>query len=171
MTKPNETPAGETQTVLFFDGFCGLCSASVDFMLIRDHKRRLLYSPLQGETARSLVQAGFLSEGDVQDLDSVIAVVYQKKPGPLSMSFTKPDAKPVEKLTRSRAILHCLAQLEDDRGFLAKRYRLVAFLGKLIPVFLSDLVYGLIAKNRFRLLGKRETCRIPTPEERDRFLL
>jgi predicted DCC family thiol-disulfide oxidoreductase YuxK len=38
------------------------------------------------------------------------------------------------------------------------------------PAFLRDLVYDLIAANRYRFFGKRETCRLPTPEEKARFL-
>ena len=39
-----------------------------------------------------------------------------------------------------------------------------------VPKFLRDMVYDLVAKNRYQLFGKRETCRLPTPEERARFL-
>ncbi len=41
---------------------------------------------------------------------------------------------------------------------------------RFIPVFVRDAVYDFVAKNRYRWFGKRETCRLPTPEERDRFL-
>ena len=53
--------------VLFFDGVCGLCNRSVDFAMSRDPEGRLLYSPLQGETATEL-----LSEQDRENIDTVI---------------------------------------------------------------------------------------------------
>ena len=59
----NERCDDAVQTILFFDGVCGLCNKSVDFVLTRDQQGRIKFSPLQGETAARL-----LTPADLQDL-------------------------------------------------------------------------------------------------------
>ncbi len=81
MSASNPAPAARTETadavgagldparhpVFFFDGECGLCDRSVAFLLARDHRSRLRFTPLQGETA-----AAVLPPENVRDLDSVV---------------------------------------------------------------------------------------------------
>lgn len=134
------------ETIVFFDGYCGLCSEVVDFLIVRDHARKLRYSPLQGETAKTL-----LSESEREDLDTMILV---RRGG---------DLDSIQKLKKSDA---ALASLQDMGGF----YGALASASLIVPRFLRDAVYALIAKNRYRIFGKRETCRLPSPEERALFL-
>lgn len=47
----------------------------------------------------------------------------------------------------------------------------LAAIGKLLPESLSNVAYDLVAQNRYKLFGKKETCRLPTPEERTRFII
>lgn len=49
-------------------------------------------------------------------------------------------------------------------------YKTLAFFGAIVPRFIRDWVYNLIAKNRYQMFGKRDTCRLPTPEEKKKFL-
>ena len=128
--------------VLFFDGVCGLCNSSVDFAIARDRAGRLLYSPLQGETAAAL-----LSEQDIQNIDTVI--FRSSKEGRL--------------YRRSAAIVRVLWLL----GF---PWNICGWLLWLIPLPIRNLGYRMVAGARYRLFGKHETCRMPTPEERTRFL-
>lgn len=128
--------------VLFFDGVCGLCNRSVDFAMSRDPEGRLLYSPLQGETATEL-----LSEQDRENIDTVI--------------FLPADRSRVYR--RSAAAVRVLWLL----GF---PWNVCGWLLWLIPLPLRNVGYRLIAKARYRFFGKHETCRMPTPEERSRFL-
>lgn len=128
------------QCLLFFDGVCGLCSRSVDFVLARDRRELFQFAPLQGETARQL-----LPPADVNDLNSMVLLVEGR-------SFRK-----------SSAAVRVLWRL----GF---GWRLLSVFAWLVPLPLRDLVYDLIARNRYRLFGKHETCRMPTPAERSRFL-
>lgn len=65
--------------------------------------------------------------------------------------------------TKSEAVTKILM----DRGGVWK----IAALGKILPRFISDKAYDLVATNRYNLFGKKETCRIPTPEERARFVI
>lgn len=58
--------ANTSETIVFFDGVCGLCNSFVDFALPRDKHRRLQFAPLQGETAELLLRA------DQRNLDTVV---------------------------------------------------------------------------------------------------
>jgi predicted DCC family thiol-disulfide oxidoreductase YuxK len=128
------------KNILFFDGVCGLCNRFVDFSLKHDPHGRVLFAPLQGKTAGEL-----LSKTDVENLDTVI--FYEN--GNLSR--------------RSTAIVKLLSGVG---GF----WNVLAWLLWLIPRPLRDFGYRLTAKNRYRFFGQKETCRLPTAEERVRFL-
>ncbi len=140
--------AQNLETIVFFDGHCGLCSRVVDFLIARDRARKLRYSPLQGETAKEL-----LTPSEREDLDTMILV--RRDPN-------KPEA-PLEKLKKSDAALASFEALGGLYGVLAR-------VGTLFPRPLRNACYELIAENRFRIFGKRETCRLPTKEERALFL-
>lgn len=133
-------PVSQPEFILFFDGVCGLCNTSVDWLLERDTDRKIVFAPLQGETAKSL-----LSKEDSENLDTVIAwdrgKVYR----------------------RSEAVFRAV-QLLGPRWNL-----LIAFLN-FIPVKIRDIVYRAVAANRYPIFGKRDTCRLPTKEERKFFL-
>lgn len=139
-------------TIVFFDGYCGLCSGVVDFLIARDKNRTLRYSPLQGETARAR-----LSESERTDLDTVVVITADGR-----------------KLYKSDAILETLAALgsksSEHGNFEAIALGIFAKFARFIPRRIRDLIYDLIAKNRFRLMGRRDTCRLPTREEQSLFL-
>ena len=126
--------------VLFFDGVCGLCNRFVDFTLAHDRAGCIRFSPLQGETARAR-----LTPADVQSLESVVLL----------------DESGVYR--RTSAVVRVLRQLSPG-------WRIVAGLLWLIPRPLRDFGYKLVAANRYRLFGKKETCRVPAPGEKERFL-
>ena len=133
-------PAG--RHVVFFDGVCGLCDRSVRFLLRRDRRDRFRFAPLQGETAhRVLPPLG----GQVDDLDTMYVLTSEGR-----------------LLRRSRAILFAATELGGA-------WRLVGVL-RIIPTPLLDLVYRFVARVRYRVFGRFDTCSIPTPEERTRFL-
>lgn len=135
------------RTIVFFDGYCGLCSHTVDFLIARDHQHALRYSPLQGETAKK-----YLNDTQRLDLDTAIVIVENSEPGAAPQVFD-----------RSSAVLVALSRIEGAWSLFART-------SLLIPRPLRDAVYRLIAKNRFRLFGRRETCRVPSPKERALFL-
>ena len=126
--------------ILFFDGVCGLCNWSVDFVLKRDLQGTIQFSPLQGETARTL-----LGSADLNDLNTMVFWVAGRS------------------YRRSAAAVRVLWQLGPI-------WQIVGTALWLIPLPLRNLGYSIIARNRYRLFGKKETCRLPTPEERTRFL-
>jgi len=134
------TAAAESRPILFFDGVCGLCNRFVDFVLKHDRRGRVVFAPLQGSTA-----AASLPEDLVQGLDTVV--------------FLDGDRCQI----RSSAIVRIFWRLGGAWSVLG------TFLW-LIPKPIRDLGYKLIARSRYRWFGQKETCRLPTPAERARFL-
>ena len=137
---PGQQPQDVAEPVLFFDGVCGLCNRFVDFTMTRDHARRIRFSPLQGETARAR-----LEPHDIASLDSVVLL----------------DEEGAHR--RSAAVVRVLRHFSLG-------WRILAGVLWLIPRPLRDLGYKLVAANRYRMFGKKDACRLPTPDERSRFL-
>jgi len=132
-------PKFDPMPTIFFDGVCGLCNKSVDFIIRHDTNRVFSFAPLQGETA-----AKILPSKDITNLDTLV----------LS------DEKGIH--YRSTAALRIAWHLGGGLTLFAAFF--------VIPRFLRDPVYNLIAKNRYRMFGKKDSCRIPSPEERSFFL-
>ena len=126
--------------ILFFDGVCGLCNSVVDFVLRNDRRGTVRFAPLQGAVSQQLLPAH-----DREKLDTVVFVE--------GSSVTR----------RSTAIVRLLSQLGGSWWILAWGLWLV-------PWPLRDAGYRVVSKLRYRLFGKKETCRMPSPEERARFL-
>lgn len=135
------------RTLLFFDGVCGLCNHLVDYLMARDKARKLRYAPLQGETFTAL--AGELPE--LKKIDSLV------------VAHRAAEGEPAQIYIRSQAALFALGELGGGWRILGRALRLV-------PQFLSDLVYRFIANVRYRIFGKHAACRLPSPEERALFL-
>lgn len=136
-----------SQTVVFYDGLCGLCDRLVRFLLTHDPEGRLRFAPLQGAVAqRELVPAGH----EPSDLNTVLVIA----------DYGTPQQRV---LPRSRAVLHALSQLGGVWSALAT-------IGSFVPTSLADAVYGMVAKRRYRIFGRFDTCPLPRPEWRARFL-
>ena len=126
---------------ILFDGVCNLCDSSVNFILRHDKKNRLLFAPLQSTAGRELAsQFGFSPDY----MGSLIFVENGKA------------------YTRSSAALRIAAYLNGAWPLL--KVLLV------VPVFIRDSVYDWIGRNRYRWFGKKESCTIPTPALRARFI-
>lgn len=129
--------------IVLFDGVCNLCSASVQFMIARDPKARLQFAALQSEAGKKILAEHGMTppEGDP---DSILLVdgdrVYDK----------------------STAALR-IAKALTFPWFLAWPWIIV-------PRFLRDVLYRFIAKRRYVWFGKKDSCLIPTPELRARFI-
>lgn len=126
--------------IIFFDGVCGLCNRTVDFVISRDHARRFRFAPLQGETAQRLL--GITPD---QQLSSMALI----------------DRDGIHHQTD--AVWRMLCGLS---GFWSVAGRLL----RLIPRPLRNCGYNLIARNRYQWFGRKESCRLPAPAERGLFL-
>lgn len=130
-----------TYSIVLFDGLCNLCNWSVDFIINRDKKGRFKFASLQSETGQRLLASHTLT---ADTLSSVILIEQD-------LVYFKSDA--------------ALRIARNLSGLWPGLYGLMV-----IPKFLRDPIYSLIARNRYVFFGKKETCRLPTPEERKRFI-
>lgn len=138
---------------VFFDGTCTLCNGAVHFIIDHERSAELKFAPLQSDPARAILEplAGAeetqrLVEGATGsgDPDSIVLVENGKL------------------YTHSTAGLLIARRLRWPWS-----WSVVFFV---VPRFVRDAVYRFIARNRYRWFGKEETCRVPTPELRARFL-
>jgi predicted DCC family thiol-disulfide oxidoreductase YuxK len=131
----------EIGPIIVFDGLCVLCSANAQFVLKHDKSGTFRLAAMQGQTGSAL----FIRFGiDPEDPNTIIVV----------------DGDSVWR--NSDAVLKIYAGLGWP-------WRMAGVL-KFVPRFIRDPIYFLVAKNRYRLFGKRQTCWLPTPEQRARVL-
>jgi predicted DCC family thiol-disulfide oxidoreductase YuxK len=131
------------EAVVLFDGVCNLCNSSVNFIIDRDRHRYFHFAALQSDAGIELLRKHGRTPPP-GDPDSIILVengrVYE----------------------RSTAALRIARKLRGAWKIL--------YAGIIVPRPLRDVVYKWIARNRYRWFGKKDSCRMPTPELKDRFL-
>lgn len=127
--------------IILFDGVCNFCNFWINFVIRYDSKNLFLFSPLQSKSGQEILKQFNLSTTDFNTFILVEGNQYS---------------------TKSDAVLKIAANLKGISRILV--------IGKIFPKFIRDYLYDLIAKNRYKLFGKREFCRIPTPEEKIKFL-
>lgn len=129
------------KSVILFDGVCNLCNASIDFILKRDKKNKFLVGALQEEAGKKLLSK---FEVNQEYLDSLVLIeddqIYFRSTAALKIAKNLSDFWP---------LFH---------GFI------------FLPSGIRDGIYDWIGRNRYRWFGKKNTCRLPTPEERAKFL-
>ncbi len=126
--------------IIFFDGYCNLCNGFVDLLMRRDKENIFTYASQDGDTAAML-----LTSLDSSKLPS--SIIYRRDE---------------ELFQQSDAVLKIL----DDLGGIWRLAKPLAW----IPKAIRDAIYRMISKNRYKLLGRRDSCRIPTETESSRFL-
>ena len=136
-----DQPVNEASAVIFFDGVCNLCNASVRFVIARDPRRYFRFASLQSDAAlRILPGRGH----DPALLSSVVLLeggrLYE----------------------RSTAALRIARHLRGPWPALS--------LLLVIPRPLRDFAYDRVANNRYRWFGRQDSCMVPTPALRDRFV-
>jgi predicted DCC family thiol-disulfide oxidoreductase YuxK len=133
--------------IILYDGVCGLCNRLVQFLLKHDKHGRLRFASLQSEFAEKVLRRhGF----DPKDLDTVHVVE----------NYDQPNERVLQ---RSDAILRAGRELGGGWSALSA-------VAGVIPRALRDPFYRLVARNRYRMFGKYETCMLPDPTQRSRFL-
>jgi predicted DCC family thiol-disulfide oxidoreductase YuxK len=136
-----DTNINNAAGIILFDGVCNYCNVIVNFVIKRDKKNRLLFAPLQSEKGAELRK-------EYNVADSVDSFIY---------------------IENGKANIYSTGALKVCKhlsGAWPALYGLI-----IIPVFLRDGVYKWIARNRYKWFGKKETCMIPTPEVRRKFLV
>jgi predicted DCC family thiol-disulfide oxidoreductase YuxK len=127
--------------VLLFDGICNLCNSTVQFAIKRDLPGRLKFASLQSHSGQAMLKKFGLPESD---FDSLVFITGGNC------------------FLRSSAVLHVLKELGGGWKLL--------YIFIVIPRPLRDFFYNILAKNRYKLFGRRTTCMVPSPENKQRFL-
>ena len=139
-------PPREPNPIVLYDGVCGLCNGLNQFLLKRDHRDRLRFASLQSRLAEEIL----LRHGaDSKDLNTVYVVIDHGWPSE-------------RLLARSDAILYLLDQLDGIWK--------LAGIGRVLPKAFRDWAYSAVARNRYRVFGKYDSCLMPDPKYRDKFL-
>ncbi|QDP41992.1 thiol-disulfide oxidoreductase DCC family protein [Radiobacillus deserti] len=128
------------ERIILFDGECNFCDKSVQFVMKRDPNAQFKFASLQSEIGQELLR----KYNAPTDMDSFVLIENK------SCYF------------QSSAALRVCKHL--------KGLWKIAYCFLIIPKPVRDFFYGIIAKNRYKWFGKRDSCRIPSPEERERFL-
>ncbi len=129
------------QPIVLFDGVCNLCNGAVQFIIRHDKNEKFLFASLQSEIGKRILSSNNLSRDDLK-------------------TFLLIEDERV--YTKSTAALRVIKQLN---GFISILYTF-----NVIPKFIRDSIYDLVAKNRYNWFGKKDECMIPTPQLKARFL-
>lgn len=129
------------QPLILFDGVCNLCTHSVQFVIQRDAKQQFRFASIQSDLGQKVLQQYGLS---TTKINTVVLLNNNQI------------------YTHSTAALHIAQHL----GGLWQ----LASLALWVPAPLRDMVYTFVAQNRYRWFGKQESCWLPTPELKNRFL-
>jgi predicted DCC family thiol-disulfide oxidoreductase YuxK len=131
----------DQQPIILFDGVCNFCNSAVNFTLKRNAKANIFYAPMQSDAGQKLLKQYNLP---VDDMESFVfidkGVAYNRSTGALRVC-------------------------RYLRGLWPLCYGLI-----IVPKFMRDAIYNLVAKNRYKWFGIRQECMIPTPEVKARFL-
>jgi predicted DCC family thiol-disulfide oxidoreductase YuxK len=131
----------QTYEIILFDGVCNFCNSSINFVIDHDPEKRFKFAALQSEFGQDILRK---FNKNTEDFDSVILLkdntLYQK----------------------SDAALEITKHLSGAWKYLA--------VFSILPTFFLNFFYDIVAKNRYRIFGKSDSCRMPTAELRERFL-
>jgi predicted DCC family thiol-disulfide oxidoreductase YuxK len=130
-----------TDSILLYDGICNLCNRLLIFVIRKDKKKRIKFAPLQSKTAEFNLEKYNITGVNA---DTVIFIERDR-------SYQK-----------SSAVLHIFKTIGGG-------WQLI-FLLIVIPRFIRDIIYDLIARNRYRIFGSSDSCIVPTTDSSDRIL-
>ena len=128
-------------TIVLFDGVCNLCNSTILFLIKHDTNHNLHFAATQTESGKNLMR-------QYNILDEEKSVFFIKD----GIVFSK-----------SNAVIEIAKQITG--------WPHVFKFGLLFPAFIRDGVYNLIAKNRYALMGTRDSCSVPSKDHIERFLL
>lgn len=126
---------------MFFDGVCNLCNHSVQFIIRHDPKQYFKFASIQSDFAKEILKPFHI---DTTAFQSIIYLEGEKV------------------YQNSDAVLHIAKHLNKGYIFL--------YIFRFVPRIIRDALYKFIAKNRYKWMGKKEACMIPTPALKERFL-
>lgn len=128
------------ERIVLFDGVCNFCNGLVNFIIRHDNARKFKFAPLQSKIGKDLRAKYDVAE----NTDSIILI------------------------ENDQAFLHSTAALRVARqigGIYSLSYVFIV-----VPAFIRNWAYKMFAKYRYGMFGKTDTCMIPTPDVKERFL-
>lgn len=139
--RTSETAA--SHPVLLYDGVCGFCNRRLQTILAHDRKGTMQFAPLQSDYGKRVIAA--------HRLEGIDSLVYLDRAAGGERVFIRSDAA------------------LKVASYLGGRWKLLLIF-RLVPRPLRDFFYDLFARNRYRFFGKYDTCMLPSPETRARFI-
>ena len=127
--------------IIFFDGVCNLCNKSINRLIKNDIKKKFKFASLQSDFAMSFVPDQMINH---KNLDTIL--LYKKG----------------QFYDRSNAVLNICKALGGGFNLF--------LIGYIVPRFIRDAMYRLVANNRYKWFGKEDQCMVPTDDLKDRFL-
>ncbi|OMF16464.1 thiol-disulfide oxidoreductase DCC [Paenibacillus amylolyticus] len=137
----NQTDVHQGHPIVLVDGVCHFCQGLTKWIIKRDPEGKYHFASLQSDVAKELLEKGNLS---TDSMDTFVLIENGNY------------------YTRSTAALRLAKGLKFPYPLL--------YVFIIIPKFIRNAVYNLVARNRYRWFGKDEACMLPTPEIKDRFL-
>ncbi|WKZ70995.1 MAG: thiol-disulfide oxidoreductase DCC family protein [Melioribacteraceae bacterium] len=126
--------------IILFDGVCNFCNGSVNFLIKRDPNGIFKFAPLQSEIGQQLITKNNITG----EIDSIILVKE-------NIVYIKSDA---------------LIEIIKELKWYWRMFSVV----KILPRKFRDLLYDLIANNRYKWFGKMDSCMIPDENVKSRFI-
>lgn len=130
------------KSIVIFDGYCNLCNGAVDMIIRHDAADRFMFTANQHEAGRDLL------------------IKFGKDPESVSTIYVVEGDRIYE---RSNAALRIAHKMDFPFPLLGIAW--------IVPAFIRDPIYNFIAKNRYRWMGQKDSCRMPTPQEQAKFLV
>jgi predicted DCC family thiol-disulfide oxidoreductase YuxK len=138
--------SADVRRIVLYDGLCGMCDAVVQFLLRRDRKDAFRFAPQQGEAARQVLARHALDSATMETI-----CVIENYNSPQEAVYTRSDA--------------ALLIAEGLGGIWT-----LTLAARLLPRSFRDACYDFVARNRYRIFGRRTECRLPCEEDKHRFL-
>ncbi len=131
----------KNKNIIIFDGICNFCNKSVNFIIKRDIEMHFIFTPIQSDVAKKIMNKYNL---DSDDIDSIILIKDE-------ICFIK-----------SAAVFEIAKELSG--------YWFLFGIFKIVPKFMTNFFYDIIASNRYRFFGRKDSCMIPKKKLKNRFL-
>ena len=128
----------QNRKIVFFDGVCNFCNFNVDFIWRNNKKRNLFYTSLQSNFAKEKLLSSGIYDVNLRTIYFFDGSKFYDKSQAVFMIFKNLD------------------------GYF---YPLLSKVNIIIPLFITNFFYDIISKNRYSIMGKRDSCRIPNKEE------
>jgi len=140
-TNNNSMTIPSGKKIILFDGVCNLCNSSIQFVINHDKKNQFIFGSFQGKEGQKYLQQYNLPSGN---FNSFMLIEDEKL------------------YTESTAALRVCRHLGGGWGLL--------YVFVIVPKFIRDGIYGIVARNRYNWFGKKEVCWLPTAGLKDKFL-